>query len=486
MSARAKDHLPVLADFPDWQSPMVVKELRHGLRTRFFSVALIKFHALLVLLMSSVLVGADQEVVHGVFWALALVLLLVVMPLRGFGAVRNESAGGTLDMLALTDLNSLRIIYGKWAALFSQALLVGSSLLPYMVARYFLGGVEIVAEATALTLAVLASAVITAAIVAFSTQKPVLLRLLLLASVMVPLLPFAGFLVVGIMGNNSDLMNEFPLLPGWKQAALVGGVLMLAVCGTYLFLALGASRFASRAENHSTTKRLVGLAVMTVLGVVGTSLGLSGSNDEEMWCLFPALVIALVLGMDVMTEAMPSVPTAIQGGGGWWRHFAGRLLYPGWASGVLYYALICVSPLMIAGTETIETGEEMFVALAACILAANVVPVVLPVLSDKPFMRWWVVQLSLMTVGLLVMILADVANVNELGWVGVVTPGTALMACETVEYAQRDGAVMTGAVFGGLWVLAALVTAVGQMNVYRDLESQTKVLEQESAGQPTA
>ena len=43
--------LPLLRDFSDRLSPMVVKEMRQGLRTRFFTAALILFHVLLGLLM---------------------------------------------------------------------------------------------------------------------------------------------------------------------------------------------------------------------------------------------------------------------------------------------------------------------------------------------------------------------------------------------------------------------------------------------------
>jgi ABC-type transport system involved in multi-copper enzyme maturation permease subunit len=477
VSTAPKDPLPVLADFPDWQSPMVVKELRHGLRTRFFSVALIQFHILLILMMGSVLVGADEDVVHGIFWTLALVLVLGVMPVRGFSALTGEVTGGTLDMLTLTNLSSWRIVYGKWAALFSQTLLVVSSLLPYMVARYYLGGVEIVAEAAALALAVLASSVATAAIVAFSTQKPVLLRLLLLAGVIVPLIPFSTVLVFALT-ENSDLMDDFSMLDTGHQAAIAGGMVLMAVYGTYLFITLGASRFASRAENHSTVKRLVGLAVMTVLGVTGTLLGLSGSADHEMWCLAYAVPIALILGMDVMTEAMPTVPMAIQGkiAGGWWRHLCGRLLYPGWASGVMYYALICLAPLAIGATETFETGQKEFFAIFACLMTANAVPTVLPILREKPFLRWWVVQLALVAMGSLVMILAEVSGTRELAWVGIITPGTAMMAAEAVPYVEQQEAWITGSVFGGLWMFAALIMAAGQMRQYRVLEREAAAL----------
>jgi hypothetical protein len=161
------DSLPLLRDFPDWHSPMVVKELRHGLRTKFFSLALIQFHVFLALLIGSILLGASPSIINALFWSLSLMVLLAIMPLRGFAALTSEASEGTLDMLTLTNMSAIRIVYGKWAALFGQTLLVASSLLPYMVARYHFGGVELVQELATLVISVLLSALITAALVAF-------------------------------------------------------------------------------------------------------------------------------------------------------------------------------------------------------------------------------------------------------------------------------------------------------------------------------
>ena len=98
--------LTPLRDFSDAISPMVVKELRHGLRTRFFTAALISFHALLLCILASGLAGVDGETLNGIFWFTTLVSLLGVLPFRGFAALTSENDGGTLDMLTLTSITS--------------------------------------------------------------------------------------------------------------------------------------------------------------------------------------------------------------------------------------------------------------------------------------------------------------------------------------------------------------------------------------------
>ena len=142
--------LTLLKDFGDHLSPILVKELRQGLRTRSFTSTLIVFHSLVIVLFCIRAQGLDEELMKGSFWGSASLLLLMLMPLRAINELNSEAADGTLDMLTLTSISSFRIIYGKWLALFSQCLLVAGSLLPYIVARYQFGGVEVVRDLVAL------------------------------------------------------------------------------------------------------------------------------------------------------------------------------------------------------------------------------------------------------------------------------------------------------------------------------------------------
>lgn len=467
--------VPLPRDFSDWHSPMVVKELRHGLRTRFFTLALMFFHVVLALLMSSALLGANQEILNGVFWFLALVVVLGAMPLRGFAALSSETADGTLDMLTLTNMSALRVVYGKWAALFSQTLLVASSLLPYMVARYHFGGVEILREFAALVVMVLGSALTTAALVAFSSQRSLLLRLLLVAGVFMAAMPLVLLVIsftTEVMGDS--LANEFAALFWLERVGLVAGAFTLAGYGVWVFLTLGASRFAPPSENHSTVKRLAGLGVMGLFAVTGIGLGLFHADpDAAYWAFGPALVLTLLLGMDVMTETMPRFPTVVAGftRGGRWLRLAGRFLYPGWASGVPYYLVLCLAPLSIVAAIQWHDYDLSDVLLTLCLLTANVVPLSSPYFRQQRFAGWWVIQLALITAGTLMMILGDAMDVDELGGLGILTPSTALFGAE-MNWSHSEPILLGGAIFGGLWVLAALFLAKREMLVYAGLEAE--------------
>jgi ABC-type transport system involved in multi-copper enzyme maturation permease subunit len=69
----------------------------------------------------------------------------VVMPLTGFGALRPELEGGrNIELLLLANVSRWQIVLGKWLVMCSLAWLILVSLVPYMLARHFIGGVNIV------------------------------------------------------------------------------------------------------------------------------------------------------------------------------------------------------------------------------------------------------------------------------------------------------------------------------------------------------
>src|SRR6188474_3353491 len=131
-------------DFADWLSPILVKELRQGLKSRAFVVTFIIVQVVMILLVGMQLLtlaggggrGA-MDAFDGFFWAFVWLPLLVMMPARGLTAVSEEVKANTLDLVQLTRLSAFRIVFGKWVALVSQTFLLVAAILPYAVLRYF-------------------------------------------------------------------------------------------------------------------------------------------------------------------------------------------------------------------------------------------------------------------------------------------------------------------------------------------------------------
>src|SRR5882724_4477643 len=101
-------------DFPGWLSPMLVKELRQGLRTRGFVGALVIFQIVMLVLMLAALASQTAQnptarmsgagITGAFFWAVISVQLLIVTPFRALGGLQHEVESRTLDLLLLTRL----------------------------------------------------------------------------------------------------------------------------------------------------------------------------------------------------------------------------------------------------------------------------------------------------------------------------------------------------------------------------------------------
>ncbi|MES2596591.1 MAG: hypothetical protein V4662_14700 [Verrucomicrobiota bacterium] len=331
---------PVLTDFSDRLSPMVVKELRQGLRTRAFASTLLMMHALLII--ATLITGSapNADDTRWLFDGLSTLVLCFVMPFRVASALAEEVKLNTLDMLLLTRLSCSRIVFGKWANVALQSLLITLSLMPYVVARYMFGGLELTTEFLMLGSRWLGGCVIAAALVALSTIRQAWLRMVL---IIVPLF-FFGFGMFGwifavtmsrTMGSGSATMTmSFELL------AIVTSLL----CASWLifaFLSLAASRISSQAEPLALIKRSVH-SLAFVLPII--AYWVTGEKALLMLC---TPVIAIIT-LDALTETLNEVPSAYVTfyRGGALRRSLITLFSPGWNSG---FWLTLILTVIVAG-----------------------------------------------------------------------------------------------------------------------------------------
>jgi len=346
-------------DFPDWLSPMLVRELRQGIQSGAFFWTFLLLQAALVLHAALTVLGSsdrfDRDLIRtsgGFFWTILVVTVGLVIPLRGLQAVTHERVGNNLDLVRLTRLSATRIVVGKWAALVAQVLLVTAAILPYLVLRYFMGGVNVVEELSRLGWLVVAAAVV-AALAVYASTRPQRERVGLVA-----LLGLGGWgTLIGLATRGS-----VPTLAGgWS------GLGVAAVYGT-LFLDAAAASIAPASENRGFWKRLVGLgcaAAVAAAGLLGTRSG------------FP--VVALLVGLPVLLLVVGSLcerpvrfrrlHAAFARGGGVGR-LAATVLTPGWATGLVFAA---VAGGLTAVGFLAQAAPSPFVAACISLTAAAVV-----------------------------------------------------------------------------------------------------------------
>lgn len=134
-------------DASDLLSPILLKELRQGLKSRAFGALFLLMTATLVIGAAVCVIGTNQrhnaDELSAIFWACAGVPL-ILLALPAFVAIRSEFKRHTYELLLVTTLTPWRIVFGKWLSIALQAVLVASLALPFVILRYFLGGVELV------------------------------------------------------------------------------------------------------------------------------------------------------------------------------------------------------------------------------------------------------------------------------------------------------------------------------------------------------
>lgn len=312
-----------LTDFDDRISPMVVKELRQGLRNRVFVVAFLALHSILVLNVLATIADNTRWGSGGFFWGCITFALAWLLPARNLSALSDEVKHRTLDTLVLTRLSAWRIVAGKWASTAAQILLLGISVIPYLIMRYLALGVDLPGELTLLGLTLLAGLAFAAVVTGLSATGSWLARTLLV-------LIIGGFL----MGSLPELARTGAMQSAGGPLAMLLQAVGPAAWLTVLALGGGAAAIAPVAENHATLRRLVTLG-MLVAAVIAIRL------ETGLLAAFatPALITGMLLGLADAPNHLPVIhaPFVRRGGAG---RLAALLFTPGPSGGLLYALLL--------------------------------------------------------------------------------------------------------------------------------------------------
>ena len=366
-----------LFDFPDRLSPMLVKELRQGMRTKAFVGVFLALQIILgVILLSAGAASASDgagETISNIIFIFFSIAVLIIQPMRGITALSSEVKGNTIDMMVLTRLSAWRIVTGKWASIVSQSALLLVTIIPYLILRYFFGGMNLVGEIVFLAVLFLSSAALTAVTVGLSASSSVILRSLL---PMIGLPIGACFLLVAMLSSpfRGSSMYTFFALDTEESRIFVS--LYLAACAYYGFfmLSIGTSLIAPYAENHSTLRRLISLAV-TIIAAILCSMSFT---DTDALPFFLTLVLLPVFAISLSEFAPLAAPTyrkfAKRGALG---QFAGLFLFPGWASGFFFcIVLIAISASPFLINQPSYGGQDHLIYGLAC-LASMLFPAVI-------------------------------------------------------------------------------------------------------------
>jgi ABC-type transport system involved in multi-copper enzyme maturation permease subunit len=278
-----------MTDWTDRMTPILVKELRQGIRSHLFTGSFLLIQGLLFLFGLSFILSdsLQQEPAAGaaLFWSMLVLPLLVLVPASSSQSIENELKSRTLELLLLTRLSSHRIVLGKWFSTAVQTTLLLVSALPYVILRYFLGGIDLWSELRAIGILLLASALLSGIAMGFWSLK--LSRwakwgLVLFVLWLSPWFLFALFAPHGGFGMPAGIV---PLV--WFYAVIL----------LFMMLESAAGRIGPPSENHASRVRLLALVAL------GAALLFRGATAAEAVAAAMALLLVVPVVVGSLNES---------------------------------------------------------------------------------------------------------------------------------------------------------------------------------------
>lgn len=146
--------------FDDWLNPIVVKELRQAVQSRFVITALlvllaIQIIAVAIYLMTTADISFSYDAGRTVFMILFGIMLAVSMlfvPLYSGVRLAAERSETNLDLLFITTIKPRSIIFGKMLAAVVLTIMIFSACLPFLTFTYFLRGIDLPSMAVVLAM----------------------------------------------------------------------------------------------------------------------------------------------------------------------------------------------------------------------------------------------------------------------------------------------------------------------------------------------
>jgi len=268
-------------------NPIVVKEIRQGLRTRAFWIffGLMLFACLVISLIAFATADGVGNDGRGYFFAYYLCLGLVqffVIPYSAYRSMSREREEETWVLLTLTGIGPHRILRGKMGSFMLQGLIYASAAAPFLLFSYYLNGIDL----PTILLTVVAGATYQLFLTSVAVSTATLAETKIVRGLL-------HFLILGFLGWGllSGLSSTFGMMEAMRNiwsddAALVaacGGIFGMLTWGVLLYEA-AAARMALATESYARGPRLAFL--VQVLGALGFFVwGALASGEKALYAV---------------------------------------------------------------------------------------------------------------------------------------------------------------------------------------------------------
>jgi len=263
---------------------MTVKELRQGMRRGSFVIPFLAIHLLAILTTAVEFQSGDLGatikhpgllnvwllVSSGPFWIVVALVCAVVMPLGGLALMGGELEESNHELLLLTKLTRWQVVGGKFLTLWGLCVLTFVSLLPYVVVRYLVGGIEPVQELAASGTVIALAGMLSAGAIGASAFRGIGARLAV----------FAFFLASMVSACSPPLLLSANLPHGFPIFYHITALAAFACCVLVgLALARSRVRLVVQAYEIKPSWMVIGLLLLAPVIVLTTTfmtLGYAG------------------------------------------------------------------------------------------------------------------------------------------------------------------------------------------------------------------
>ncbi|HWB58030.1 MAG TPA: hypothetical protein VG733_00995 [Chthoniobacteraceae bacterium] len=454
-------------DFSDWLSPMLVKEMRQGFRSRVFVFAFLLIQGLMIfcVLLGLNFSAGDSDFSNTFFWFIICAPLLL-LPLLGLNVLGSEINQNTMELLFLTRLSAWRIVVGKWTAIVAQMLLIVCSVLPYLVLRYFIGGVNLLDDLSFLAWLFCTSAILTGVAIASSPfYRSMLTKLFVIVGAII-----LAIMLMGFLENPANAIS----MTGVDAAQLTAIALCLGPLFLLLMFETAVSKIAPPAENHSFRKRLIGLVILGAIAVLNHG---AIAKTDLLMVLGAALVLPICLtALCEEVKPIPSIYLPFVK-----RGFLGRIIgmvfYPGWPSGLVFTILAFGIYLAIFFRDRNMTERSMLLIISMA--GALVMPAAVEKIAFTKLRKPAVVYYSLQAFMAIVCVLASMLKDTSLErWMLAASPLPTsvffLEAFDKIDTVDRSTYTLTSMVVLVISLAVLLVKCIGPRRQIAAYEKQAR------------
>ncbi len=311
----------------DRVNPIVVKEIRQGLRTRVFWIffGLMLFACVVISLIA--FAAADRVGAEGrsYFFAYCLCLGMVqffVIPYSAYRSMSREREEETWVLLTLTGIGPHRILRGKMGSFMLQGLIYASAAAPFLLFSYYLNGIDLPT--------ILVTVAAGATYQLFLTSVAVSIATLAESKIIRSLLHFVvlAFLLWGLITGLTTTLGAIEALRNvWTDdAALVVALAIIFGMLTWgvLLYEAAAARMALSTESYAHGPRLA--FVVQLFGAVAFFVwGAFASSEVELFTIGAVSLCAhtLMVGVFVASDRDGMARSL------WLKGFRRSLLKPG-------------------------------------------------------------------------------------------------------------------------------------------------------------